>query len=226
MPDKRLTLEDVMGDMIDREEQQASARQKSSGTKLTREELKKLGYRTRSGQYVGFANETQIKEVEDGPQAGRKYQTITMKLFTDDQKYRGTTFVDHSWKRVLNEWNGEPDRRFKLFQAITRALHVPSHIEIQDILPAIKGEYFDVWGKEYFTVPVKDLRDAHKKFGEGKAKDRSVRVYFDENDSDADAIAYMKAGYKSRFQVFSIRELSTPSTPATPDKGTDDDIPF
>ncbi len=214
MADRDLKLADVLNDKVAKQ----AFEYKENGNKVS----SKREYRTRTGDYVAHCFKTFFKMVEDGPNKGRKFMRILIKLYTDTKKYRGNTFTNVSW-HFATKPDGTPDLQFKLFQQLCSTLGAPPTAELGEILEVIEDEWIHVWGKEYFNVKVEDLLPIHQSLIGNRSTGMKVYVFVETNDDDV-AAAYLAKEYKSEFMVMRISELPREETPSV--GGAKDDIPF
>jgi len=197
MAHKKITLADVMGDTID---QKAFEKPAPSG--------KKKAFRTKTGGYIGHLAATYLKIVDSGPNEGRKFMSVLVKLYTEDKKFRGTAFAQLSWM-LRTKANGDPDLQFKLFQQVVNVMGAPATADLSDILEAVQGEYMAVWGKEYFNVKVKDLLPEDRDKAGNRGPEHTVFVFIEDGE-DEKAEYYMSAGdegYESKFMIMRFSEL-------------------
>lgn len=193
---RELKLADVMNDQIDA---QAFVAPIEEPRKEKRE------FRTVTGEYMGHFAKTYLKIVDGGPNVGRKFMSILIKLYVD-KKFRGSCFTKVSWKLVAKA-DGSPDLQFKLFQQLVQVLGAPAGADISDVLEAVAGEQVTVWGKEYYNVKVADLLPIHAKFIGDRGPESSVYIFVEPGE-DAVAESYLAKGYKSEFMVMRISDLA------------------
>lgn len=199
---KNLTLDDVLGDKINEKAFEAPAQKaKSSGVPTVNG--KKM-YRTRSGEYVGELSKTWIRITE----AGRKYVSILVKLYTEEKAFRGSAFTKVSWNLVTKA-DGSPDLQFKLFQQLISVMGAPRTAGVDQVIGAIAGEYVQVWGQEHFDVKICDLQDkalAAAELAKGRKPENTKYVFIAEGD-DAVAEHYMSLGYESKLFIMRISDM-------------------
>lgn len=195
---KELSMDDLMKDQIDARAFDAPQQQEKKA------ETKR--YRTRTGEYFAHCARTFPREVEKGYNAGRRFLSVMMKLYNEDQKYRGTTFAPISWQLKTTS-KGDPDLDFRLFQQMVQVLGAPPTAAPHEVCEAVLDQWVKVWGMEMYRVKIKDLLDEsyrEKLLSAGKNPEWTVNVMVDD---DATAESYLDKGYKSEFKVMSIKEI-------------------
>lgn len=192
---RNLTLEDVLEDVVDQKAFEAPAEVSQGGAR-----------RIKSGTYKAHVARTYLRQQDGGVNEGRKFLSMQMKLYLDDDEFQGIAFAKASWSLVTKK-DGTPDMQFRLFQQLLQALGpVPVETPLVDILEAVEGEWLEVWGKETYNVANADLLPAHQKDAQPGSK--TTMVFLDEGPSgDAVATAYIGKGYKPDFMVMSIRKI-------------------